>query len=795
MLLKNPGFSGLTIAVMTAGLGLCIYMFSFIQSVMFRPLPFENGDKMYVVEAEIDGVFYNNGSLLLHDYQEIKQQTDSFSIIGAYYPSTANLSNGDRAERYVAVNTTANLFDYTGIHPIMGRTLTPEDNQSGAQKVAVIGYRLWQDYFNGATDIIGKTVKNNGVVTEIVGVMPEGFRFPINHQVWIPMTDDHTRLSRTEAPNVSGFVLLKDDVSLEQASQEIKTIMTELEKRYPETNSRTSGYITTFKKAVMGNGSEMIIGMMLTAVLFVLILACVNVGNLLFARANERAKETAIRVALGAPQYRLIMQMMWESVIICTIGGLFGLFGAAWALELTVDTLPSLMPMEVPYFWTLELDAELIAQTTLIVLLTSFLTGIVPAWKMSRSDFNAVLRDGTRGALSKRAGRVNQILVIVEVALSCVLLCMSGVLVVLLQEVDQTYYGANLDNKLKARIGLPEISYDDDTSKETYFLQLLTRLKDKPGVKSAGAMSSLPGEGAWYTTFETDGREVIENNYPRAHLIISYTGTMQALNMPLVSGRYFNINDRKGNQRVAIVTRSLAEKYWPGEDPLGKQLRWIETDNKEWITVVGIVNHTIHGQPYSMMKHRPSIYVPYSQQPSRFMDLFIEVSGNPNDYRQVLSSTVSSVDPEVPAYNVNTIDDALQRSTGGMFFIRSLFSVFALCALLLASSGIYGVLANSTARRTQEIGIRRAIGASDEKILSMMMRQGWFQLSIGLLFGLPLGYLTSLGFVQLVGPESSNYLWVFLFIPTTIAIVVSLATFFPAKKAIQMEPSSALRYE
>jgi predicted permease len=795
MLLKSPGFTSLTVSVMAAGLGLCVFMLAFISSIMTRPLPFDQGEQMHIIELEYDGVHYNGGSILHPDYLTIKEQSNSYSEIGAYYSATANLSNGDRAQRYASVVTEANIFSFTNTSPIMGRSFTEQDATSGAAPVTVIGFDIWQNYFNGDQSVVGQSVKVNGVDTLIIGVMPQGYLFPMAAQLWQPLTEDTTRVKRSEAAHMAIYVKKKPDVSLEQANQEVKDIMSKIAQQYPETNSKSSAYVTTFQIWMMGDGTEMIIGLMLTAVGFVLVLACVNVGNLLFARANERAKETAIRVALGAPRGRLIMQMMWESVFICGLGGVFGLFLAAWSLELLEVILPNMLPISVPFWWQMSLDTELILQSIVIILVTAFITGILPAWKMSNSDFNAVLKDGTRGAMGKKAGRINRVLVIVEVALSCILLSLSGVLFVVLQEVNNSDFGANIENKLTARVGLPQATYSDDSKRTQYYQRLISKLTTIPGVKNAGAVSGLPGNGTSYQAFQPEGYEVTENQYPRTGLAVTYIGSMQAMEMKLIEGRYFDSRDLIDSLPVSVITESMAKKYWPAESALGKRFKYVEGENEPWLTVVGVINHVIQGQPFSNVKYRTTAYLPYTQQTRRFMSIFIGTEGNPEQYNEALVSAVASIDPEVPAYTISTLTERLKRSTGGMTFVRDLFAVFAVCALLLASSGIYGVLANSTSRRTQEIGIRRAIGASDEKVLSMLMKQGWIQLLIGLVVGLPIGYLASQGVVQMLGPDTNNYYIVFAIIPVIISLVVTIATFVPAKRAIKMEPCSALRYE
>jgi predicted permease len=795
MLLKSPGFTSLTVSVMAAGLGLCVFMLAFISSILTRPLPFEQGEQMHVIDLKYDGAHFNGGSIMHPDYLAIKEQSNSYSEIGAFRTATANLSNGDRAHRYSSVIAEANIFSFTSTPPLMGRSFTEQDATSGAEPVTVIGFDIWQNYFNGDQSIVGQSVKINGVDTLIIGVMPQGYLFPMAAQLWQPLTADATRVKRSEAVSLAIYVKKKPEISIEQANQEVKEIMSKIALQYPKTNGKSSAYVATFQEWMMGDESGMIVGLMLTAVGFVLVLACVNVGNLLFARANERAKETAIRVALGAPRGRLIMQMMWESVFICGLGGVFGLFLAAWGLELLTVILPNMLPISVPFWWQMSLDSELIFQAIVIILVTAFITGILPAWKMSSSNFNAVLKDGTRGAMGKKAGRINRVLVIVEVALSCILLSLSGVLFVVLQEINNSDFGADIENKLTARVGLPQATYSDDSKRTQYFQRLIAKLSTIPGVNNAGAVSALPGAGSGYQSFQPEGYEVIENQYPSTNQGITYIGSMQAMNMKLLEGRYFDSRDRKDSLPVSIITESMALKHWPEESALGKRFKYVEREGEPWLTVVGVINHVIQGQPFSNSKHRTTAYLPYTQQTRRFMSIFIDTEGNPEQYREALVTAVASIDPEVPAYTISPLTERMRRSTGGMTFVRDLFAVFAICALLLASSGIYGVLANSTSRRTQEIGIRRAIGASDEKVLSMLMKQGWIQLLIGLVVGLPIGYLASQGVVQMLGPDTNNYYIVFAIIPVIISLVVTFAKFVPVIRAISMENCSALRYE
>lgn len=793
MLLKKFSFTLFSVSVMAAGLGLCIFMLAFISSIMTRPLPFPQGEQMYTVDSLFNGNKHGGGAINILDYQVLKNESTSFEEIGTYSMRTASLSNGDRAQRFSGIYTSVNIFDFTKTYPILGRIFTEDDTRIGAEPVAIISYKVWSDYFIKDTSVVGQTVQINGVTTEIVGIMPEGFEFPIAGEIWLPQIINTSIVERKKSETLALFVKKKADVPLAEAEQDLKSIMANLEQTYPETNSNKSVYINSFQAALIGDGASMITGLILVAVLFILLLSCVNVGNLLLARANERAKETAIRVALGAPQIRLIMQMMWESTFISLLGGGIGLILAVLGLNLLENILPQMLPMDPPYWWVMELDSKLLLQSIVIMFITIVLTGIVPAWKMTRSNLNIVLRDSTRGAVSKRAGKLNQFLVTFEIALSCILLSISGVLYVVLQEANEVEYGANIENKLTARVALPEASYQSYSDRLAYFQRLTQKLNALPGVNYSGAMSTLPGQRTAQKSLTVEDLEVINNQYPSAGEVVSFSGSMKALNMQLVEGRYFDSRDNKDSMQVAIVTESMADLLWPNQSAIGKRYKF--NNDSEWVSVVGVVRHVIHGQPLARSKYRPTTYRPYEQKFNNSMSIFIDVNGDITKYSKAFLESAGSIDPQVPAYNIISLQVMIDKSIGSLIFVRDLFAVFAVCALIIASSGIYGVLANSTTRRTQEIGIRRALGANDAQVLSLLMKQGWFQLVIGLSIGLPVGYLGSQGIVSIVGPDTNEYYITFFVIPVLIGFVVSIATYIPAKKAIKSDPSAALRYE
>lgn len=797
LLSKNPGFTGLTTAVMACGLGLCVFMFSVIYTTYLRPLPFDDGERMVVIDARQGGVVYNGGSMSINDYLDLKAQAQSYDKLGIYTTMTANVSGGDKAVRYEAVKAEPDFFRFIGATPLMGRLFNADDNQPGANPVAVIGYDMWQNYFGGRENILGYQFLNNGKQTEVVGVMPENFLFPVNNNLWMPLQIEIEALERNEGPTVAIFGLLKPGVTVEQANFEAAEIMKRLEHQYPETNSGTSAKVSTFMESFMGDGTRPILTVMIVAVLFVLLLACSNVANLLLARANERAKETAIRVALGAPQGRLVMQMMWESLLICTLGGIFGLLIAAWGLEVTNAILPSFVPDKPPFWWEIQLDVTIVQWMLMLVIVTALVTGLLPAWKTVNGNINDVLRDGTRGAQSRKSGRLSRALVMFEVALSCTLLTVSAMLAYAVNDAMDADYGADIEGIMTARVGLPTVDYPEEAQREVFYQALLTEMAQMPGVTGVGAASGVPGNYTPFRSIEIEGFETRKDGgYPRANSSNVYPGTLETLGVDLLQGRLFAASDDRESENVVVVSQSFVKKHFNGEtDVIGKRLRWVDDEEPQWFRIIGVVKHVIHGQPFAPGKYRASVYRPYLQSGGRFLTVIAKTQGDPQVLIKPLTAALASVDANVPAYYVKSMEQITHRNTAGMKFVSGLFNIFAAAALVLAASGIYGVMSNAINQRTQELGVRRALGASDESVVMLLMKQGWWQLLAGTVVGLPIAYFLGNQVVGIIGVESSMIYLAFVAIPLVITLVVSMATLMPARKAIGLEPSAALRYE
>lgn len=797
LLLKKPGFTGLTVAVMACGLGLCIYMFSFIYTTMFKPLPFENGERMVVIEKEINGTLHNGAQVQFSHYSDVKAQQSSFELMGAMQQDILNVSGGDNATSYRGVYSEPVMFEFAKVTPLKGRLFNQNDDTPGAAPVAVIGYDMWQNYFAGREDIVGRTLFVEGIKTEIIGVMPPKYLFPRSSQLWLPIKFEPHKYQRDTGPRVQAYGLLKPGVDREQANIDMAQIIKRSNALYPEHNTGESVVANTFMASMMGSDAITVMIVMLIAVAFVLLLACVNVANLLYARSTQRANETAIRVALGAPESRLIMQMLWESLIICSLGGVFALLMSAYGIEVTNQIMPSFISGRPPFWWEIAVDVQLVWLTLGLTLVTALITGMLPARKIINGDFNAVLRDGTRGALSKKAKRVGQILVIFEVSLSVALLTAAIVMTVMVNTAMNLDYGARTTGMLTARIGLSPEHYGTPQKRLTYIRNLETELKNIPGVQGVALTNALPAQNGSYRAVQPEGFEVAKDAIPpRAITVDIMPGAMKVLEYRLSQGRFFSSSDDKNSEDVVIVTESFAQKAWPGEsDVLGKRLKWADVENPKWYRVVGVVGNIVHGQPFADFKHRPSVYRSNLQNPRYSMTMALRTEGDPNKLRAQLIRAIDSVDGSVPAFRVKTIEQVVSRNTAGINFINQLFMLFGICATVLAASGIYALMSNAIEQRTQEFGVRRALGSTDSEVVGMLLKQGVVQMLIGTLIGLPLAFLFGKVLLGLMGVDTWQVYAVYVYIPVFIAFVVLLATYIPARRVVRLQPNVALRYE
>ncbi|PUA28068.1 MAG: hypothetical protein B0W54_16395 [Cellvibrio sp. 79] len=793
ILLKTPGFTALTIAVMTIGLGVSIFMLSIVNSIVFRPLEFNDGERLMFINRLVDNRVQQT---ILHDYQKIKTESQSYELVVAFGSETAVLSDGVKSIRYQGIFAGSGFFEYTGVAPLLGRVLIDSDQVAGNPRVVVIGYDLWQNYFGGDEAIIGKTVQINRQQVEVVGVMPKEFFFPFNNQLWLPFGKDANNYLLKDSPLIRLLAKTKPGVSIAAADLELKTIFANSPDLRINPQQNISARVDLYKRETR-RGAINILYLMLSAGLFVLVLSCINVGNLLLARANMRSKEIAIRVALGAPRARLITQMLWESLFICGIGGLLAILFAGWGLDLTTQFFVDRSTEGFPFSAAISLKAEDVVNAIVIILLTALVTGFIPAWKASGGNFNAVLKDAAKTSMGKTAGLISKILVVIEIGLSCTLMIVAGIISILIYQVVTEGYGIDIENFLTARVNPPAAIYPQGPAQTGYYDRVLMEVSKIPGVEKATLMSHVPTEFLPPGSFQPEGQEFPDFVFPQAHLVQVYPNTFEALAIPLLEGRVLDQRDNLNSPKVVVISDLFAEKLWPGESAIGKRIRRISNTQSapdEWMTVVGVVPQLLQGSVFGP-EQSPTIYVPFSQMPRDAMAIVLKTRSDPNHYQKPLADVLHKIDPNLPMYRFAALTAQAESNRMLLEFVKRIFLLFAVCALVMAVTGIYGVMANHIEQRTQELGIRRALGSPDSSIVLLFTRQSGIQLITGFIVGIPLAYFMSGNFINTIGAENQFYLLAYLLVPCIIIVAVMLATLIPLQRVLRMEPALAVRYE
>ena len=795
--MRDPTASVLAVLALGLGIGLTATMFSSVYGVALRGLPFEDADRLVHLEFTQSA----RGSTIeipIHDFRDWQAEQGSFEGLSGFYGGTVNLADEGFPERYAGAFISANVFDVLRVEPLHGRGFGVGEDQPGAAPVAVIGYDIFSKRYASDPAIVGRTIRVNGEPTTLIGVMGEGFRFPIKHDVWVPLRLDPVALERGDGISLEVFGRLRDGVSIGEAQAEMSTLAARLADLYPKSNEGLDAvtvkpYIQEFTPPVITD----LLWTMLGAVGFVLLIACANVASLLLARASTRSKELATRLALGAERRRVVWDLLAEGLMFAAGGAVLGLGLAHWGgsyLRRMVDAHP-----DPPYWVTPGLELPVLAFVVAVTVVAGLLAGLVPALQAARMDVSTLLNEESRSSSSFRIGRFSRIAVVGQIALACVLLLGAGLMTRTIVNLRTADLGFASDNILTARIGLFESAYPEEADRVRFWEQLVDELAAAPGAVSAAAISSLPSTGRNGTWYRREGREYASRkDATGANFATISPELFDTFEIPLREGRGFTSRDSEGAELVVVVNRSFAEREWPGESPLGRRLRFgredpVDGEPQPWRTVVGVV-------PDAWMNDlqdsdTAGIYAPVAQMGSRFMSIAVKTRAEPEAFTSTLRETVIGLDPDLPIYFVRTMDEVVGEQRFFFDLFGGLFALFGGVALLLASIGIYGVTAFSVGRRTREIGVRMALGANPGDVLGMILRQGTWRLVIGLAVGLVFGLGVSrllAGFLFGVAPTDPL---TFGTIAVFLAGVTLLACFIPARSAMRVEPVEALRYE
>jgi len=794
----SPAFLILASSVLALGLGATIFTYGIINTTTRKPPPFPEAEKLYTIYAAEPARQYYYSQLQYVDYVELKAQQKSFEDLAAYFIGTAMISGDGRAVRYTGGTITWNLLRVLRVKPILGRDFNESDDAPGAEPVVILGYDLWHSRFNQDPEVIGRVIRVNARPSTIVGVMPKGFAFPSNEDLWIPMSRDAARERRgaqsyETAVGVNGIGRLGRDVTPDQAAHEAGEIFARLAKLYPRSNAGVTTNVLPVAEGSVTDANR-VINTMFAAVLLVLLIACANVASLIFVRSNQRVYEAGMRVALGARRPRLILQMLAEAVIVSGFGVAGGLVFAAVTLHLTNLAVRGLAETPSPPWWTFSIDGKVALFAIGAALLSALLSGIVPALRASRPDVMRILRDGGRTGTGMRLNKFTAAMVIAEVAFSVALLTGAGLMTRASVISLQRNYGADVSGFMSARVGLPLAKYPVE-EQGRFFEDLVAELRKRPGVQSAIAATSMPGSGGvddWRFAIEGETYED-RADYPYAHAVTVSAGFFEAFRLAVRAGREFNASDKADSAQVAVVNEAFAREYFPHEDPIGRKLREAEDSGSQSLTIVGVVPNINHDTGWKNGGFTPTIYRPLTQLPWRFITVAVRTTGEPQAYGSLIINVTQHLDPDLAPYWVKTLHEFQMQRRDNLRLLANVFTGFALIAIILAAVGIYGVLAFASGQRNREIGVRRALGAHDRQILGTVMRGAFFQLVVGLalgaLFAPMMGRALKAALPGLSLDDPTVYGIVLL-----VLLVASLAaSWIPARRALRVQPSSALR--
>jgi putative ABC transport system permease protein len=797
MLLKKPGFTLVAVLTLALGIGANTAIFTILNAVVLRPLDFDHAERLVVCWESNPEKNFPRLTVSALNFTDWQTQNHVFERMAVFKDADLTLSGVGEPELLKGVAMTAEMFPLLRVKPALGRSFTAAEDQPGREQVVVLSHKLWQRRFGGEVGVIGRNFKLNGKDYTVIGVMDASFKFPTpNYEVYVPIAFTPKDLTQRGKKNYGVVARLKDGVTLAQAQSEISAITERIKQTDPEGNAGFGALLQSLQALYAEDAGELLL-VLFTAVGFVLLIGCANISNLLLARAAARQKEIAIRLSVGASRWRVIRQLLTESLCIALLGGALGLILAAWGKDLIV----ALEPDELFRVKDVGIDYAVLAFTLLLSLLTGLLFGLVPAIQASNPNLNETLKDAGHSATgSARRHRIRNLLVISEVALSIVLLVGAGLMFRSIRAMRAVNPGFNPHNLLTMMLTLSDKRYPDAAKRAAFFDQLLPKLEALPGVQAVGLTNQLPiSEDDSQTDFEVEGRpkKAKKDDFDITSRRSINPAFFSALNMRLLHGRVFTERDNQTGPLVAIINETMAKRYWPNEDPLGKRLSFDNQENKEkkplWREIVGVVNDVKH----QGLNKPPvaEVYYPYVQRPEETVFLAVRSTIDPKGLIAAIRRQVLNQDAEQSLSGVETMEERLTTFIASDRMIVLLLGLFAALALVLAALGIYGVIAYAVAQRTHEIGIRMALGAQTSDVLRLVLKQGM----LPALLGVAVGLLLALGLMQLMktmlfGVKATDPL-TFVAVTGLLAGVALLACWLPARRATKVDPMIALRYE
>ena len=792
MLLQKPGFTFIALVALALGIGASTAIFSIVNGILLRPLPYRNSDRIVMVWMDNHRLGIDQDWHSYPNYVDYRDQNQVFEQMAAFNDRAFNLTGSSDPERVLGMWSTASLFQVLGVQPSIGRAFTVEEEEPGKDLVVVISHGLWQRWFGGDPGVIGQQLIMNGTGRTVIGVMPPGVTFPSkDSELWVPLALSPNGRNNRGGFSLKAIGLLRPGVSISQARADLGTIAGRLEQQY----SFLAGYGVNpvlLHDQIVGKIRPALL-VLLAAVAFVLLIGCANIANLLLARAATREREIAIRTALGARRGRLIRQLLTESLLMSLIGGVLGIGVAIAGLKFLI----SVSPPETPRLDQVTVDGRVLLFALAVSLSSGLLFGLAPALHSSKPNLNESLKEGGRGTgAGIRGSRIRGLLVISEIALSLVLLIGAGLMIKSFHRLQQVNLGFNPDRLLTMNVRLAGSKYREGPQAAAFYQQVLKRIEALPGVQSAGAITDVflsitPNSG----TFSIEGRPPVPPAEQIEVPVDSVSpGYFQTMGISLLSGREFDGTEGQDSPRVVIINDSMARRFWPGEDPLGKRFKYGDTDsNSPWLTIVGVVGDM--RRTGFELAERCETFLPISQNPAGSMTLVVRGAADPMPLAAAVREQVWAVDHDQPIYDVKSMDKMLADMTSQRRLNMLLMGIFAGSALLLAAVGIYGVVSYGMTQRTHEIGVRMALGARKAQVLSLVLRQAMIVAVMGLAVGSIASLLLTRLMVTLLYGVSPTDPFTFGSIPLLLVGVAFVASYIPARRVTNVDPMKALRYE
>ena len=790
VLLKNYAFTIVVVLTLALGIGANTAIFSFANGILLRPLPYPQSDRL----AQINETAPKQGlpimSVSYPNFLDWREQNSVFEGIATYFGTNRFSMNADGQPTDIrGARISYGVFEVLRVAPLMGRTFTLNEDRPNDDAVVILSYDLWQRNFGADQNILGKKLTISGRARTVVGVMPPGFKFPDIAELWVPLALTPELFTRTDH-GLYAIGRLKDGVNIAQAQTQMTNIASRIEDQNPVTNEGLGVKVTSLHELLTGDYREALL-VLLGVVGCVLLVACVNVANLMLARATSRQKEFALRAALGASRWRIMRQLLFESLLLSVIGGTLGFLVSLWALRLLLRSIP----INLPFWMNFGIDLRVLGFTAAITLLTGLVFGTVPALQSSRVDLNDNLKEGGRGNSGMR-NRARSLLVVAEIAMSLVLLVGAGLMIRSFLNLRNVNLGLNTKNVLTAGVNLPRAKYTEESQRASFMKQLLERVRTIPGVEDASATATLPLTGDdWGRSLTVEGYPVLSvGQAPSIQHTVVTPGYFRTMGIPLLAGRDFNDHDAGDSPNVTIIEERLARQYWPNESPIGKRVRFgPPEDNEPWHTIVGVVA-TIRDQVVQE-ETKPSVYLPHQKIPVWGMSLVVKTSANRGDVIAGIRRELGQLDPDLPLIEATTMDDVVAESIWQPRLYAALFTVFAVGALALALIGIYGVMAFLVQTRTHEIGIRMALGATARDVFKLIVGRGMKLTAVGVVIGIGGAVALTRLMHSLLFKTSATDPFTFVVIALLLAIAAFFACYIPARRAARVDPLVALRYE